>query len=43
VVVYGTGRAIAESRPEAFAEVVSDFLDRQEDFIVGRESLVLSP
>jgi hypothetical protein len=33
VFVYDAGHAIAAERPEAFTEVVSDFLDRHDAFV----------
>jgi pimeloyl-ACP methyl ester carboxylesterase len=41
VIVYDAAHAIAADRPEAFAAVVGDFLERREEFIVRRESGLL--
>jgi pimeloyl-ACP methyl ester carboxylesterase len=43
VFVYDAGRAIAAERPEAFAEVVSDFLERHEAFVISRARSVIHP
>ena len=43
ILVYDAGHAIAADRPEAFAGLVGDFLDRQERFIVSAEPSVLQP
>ena len=41
---YGAaGGAIAAERPEAFAEVVSDFLERHEAFVISRARSVIHP
>jgi 3-oxoadipate enol-lactonase len=36
VFVYDAGHAIAAERPEVFTEVVADFLDRHDAFVVSR-------
>jgi pimeloyl-ACP methyl ester carboxylesterase len=42
VFVYDAGHEIGAERPEAFAEVAGDFLERHEAFIISRkESLIL--
>ena len=41
--VYDAGHAIAADRPEAFAEAVSDFLERHEQYVVSLRSSVLFP
>jgi len=41
--VYDAGDAVAADRPEAFAEAVSDFLERHEQYVVSRRSSVLFP
>lgn len=41
--VYDAGHAVAADRPEAFAEAVSDFLERHEQYVVTRRSSVLFP
>ena len=43
VLVYDAGHAIDADRPEAFASVVSDFLERHEQFIVTRTSGLVNP
>lgn len=43
VFVYDASHAIGAERPEAFAEVVLDFLDRHEAFVINRRETVLYP
>jgi len=43
VFVYAAGRTIAHDRPEAFAEVVGDFLERHEAFVISRATTVIHP
>ena len=43
VFVYDAGHAIAAERPEAFAEVVGDFLQRTEAFVISRSKTVILP
>jgi pimeloyl-ACP methyl ester carboxylesterase len=43
VFVYAAGHAIGADRPEAFVEVVADFLDRHEAFAVSRAQTVIHP
>jgi pimeloyl-ACP methyl ester carboxylesterase len=43
VFVYDAGHAIASERPEAFAEVVGDFLEREDAFVISRAKTVLLP
>ena len=43
VFVYDAGHAIGAERPEAFAEVVIDFLDRHEAFVISRKNTVIHP
>jgi pimeloyl-ACP methyl ester carboxylesterase len=43
VLVYDAGHAIGAERPEAFAEVVTDFLDRREAFLISRAETVIHP
>ena len=43
VFVYDAGHAIAAERPEAFVEVVSDFLEREDAFVISRANTVLLP
>jgi hypothetical protein len=41
--VYDAGGAIAAERPEAFAEVVGDFLECHEAFVISRAGSVIHP
>jgi pimeloyl-ACP methyl ester carboxylesterase len=41
--VYAAGHAISADRPEAFAEVVGDFLERHEAFVISRAETVIHP
>jgi pimeloyl-ACP methyl ester carboxylesterase len=43
VFVYDAGHAIAADRPEAFAEVVADFVERGEAFAISRANTVIHP
>ena len=43
VFVYDAGHAISTERPEAFAEVTLDFLERREAFVVSRTETVIHP
>ena len=43
VLVYDAGHAISTERPEAFAEVTLDFLDRHEAFVISRTETVVHP
>jgi pimeloyl-ACP methyl ester carboxylesterase len=43
VFVYDAGHAIAAERPEAFAEVVADFLERNDAFLIRRTRTVIFP
>ena len=43
VFVYDAGHAISTERPEAFAEVVTDFLERHEAFVISRTPTVIHP
>lgn len=43
VFVYDAGHAIAAERPEAFAEVVGDFLERNDAFLISRGKTVIFP
>jgi 4,5:9,10-diseco-3-hydroxy-5,9,17-trioxoandrosta-1(10),2-diene-4-oate hydrolase len=43
VFVYDAGHAISTERPEAFAEVALDFLERREAFVVSRTETVIHP
>jgi pimeloyl-ACP methyl ester carboxylesterase len=38
IMVYDAGRAPSQDRPEAFAEVVGDYIQRLEAFVVQRDS-----
>jgi pimeloyl-ACP methyl ester carboxylesterase len=41
--VYDAGHLIGAERPEAFVEVVADFLDRHEAFVISRGDTVIHP
>jgi pimeloyl-ACP methyl ester carboxylesterase len=43
VFVYDAGHAISTDRPEAFAEVVGDFIERREAFVISRTETVIHP
>jgi pimeloyl-ACP methyl ester carboxylesterase len=43
VLVYDAGHAIGTERPEAFVEVVGDFLERHEAFIISRNETLINP
>jgi pimeloyl-ACP methyl ester carboxylesterase len=43
VFVYDAGHAISTERPEAFAEVTLDFLERREAFVVSRTETMIHP
>jgi pimeloyl-ACP methyl ester carboxylesterase len=43
VFVYDAGHALMVERPEAFAEVVTDFLERTDAFIISRTKTVVFP
>ncbi len=43
VFVYDAGPAIDVDRPEAFVEVVADFLERHEAFVISRTATVIHP
>lgn len=43
VFVYDAGHALMVERPEAFAEVVTDFLERTDAFIISRGKTVVFP
>jgi pimeloyl-ACP methyl ester carboxylesterase len=43
VLVYDAGHAIGTDRPAAFTEVVGDFLDRHEAFIISRNETLINP
>jgi pimeloyl-ACP methyl ester carboxylesterase len=41
--VYDAGHAIGAERPAAFAEVVTDFLERHEAFVISRDDTAIHP
>jgi pimeloyl-ACP methyl ester carboxylesterase len=43
VLVYDAGHAISTERPEAFAEIVADFVERRETFVISRSATVIHP
>ena len=43
VFVYDAGHGIAAARPAAFTDVVSDFLDGHDAFVLGRTPTVIDP
>ena len=43
VLVYDAGHASDAERPEAFAEVVGDFLERREAFLISKAETVIHP
>jgi pimeloyl-ACP methyl ester carboxylesterase len=43
VFVYDAGHAISTERPEAFAEVAVDFLERHEAFVISRTTTLIHP
>jgi pimeloyl-ACP methyl ester carboxylesterase len=43
ILVYDAAHDLTSDRPEAFTEVVNDFLERHENFVVSRSSTVLHP
>jgi pimeloyl-ACP methyl ester carboxylesterase len=43
VFVYDAGHAIAAERPEAFVDVVADFLERGDAFLIRRSRTVVFP
>jgi pimeloyl-ACP methyl ester carboxylesterase len=43
VFVYDAGHAIAAERPEAFVDVVTDFLERGDAFLISRAKTVVFP
>jgi len=43
VFVYDAGHAISTDRPEAFVEVVNDFVERREAFVISRTETVIHP
>jgi len=43
IFVYDAGHAIGTERPEAFTEVVTDFLERHDAFVISRAETVIHP
>ena len=43
VFVYDAGHEISTDRPEAFADVTADFLERREAFVISRTPTVIHP
>jgi len=43
VFVYDAGHEISTDRPEAFADVVDDFLERHEAFVINRRATLIEP
>jgi pimeloyl-ACP methyl ester carboxylesterase len=43
VFVYDAAHAISTDRPEAFEDVVGDFLERHEAFVISRAQTVIHP
>jgi pimeloyl-ACP methyl ester carboxylesterase len=43
VFVYDAGHAIGAERPEAFVEVVADFIERREAFVISRTGTIIHP
>jgi pimeloyl-ACP methyl ester carboxylesterase len=43
VFVYDAGHAVSTERPAAFVEVVEDFVDRHEAFVISRAQTVIHP
>jgi pimeloyl-ACP methyl ester carboxylesterase len=43
VFVYDAGHEIDTDRPEAFADVVDDFLERREAFVISRTETLINP
>jgi pimeloyl-ACP methyl ester carboxylesterase len=43
VIVYDAAHSIYADRPEAFAAIVEEFLERRDEFVVRRESALLYP
>jgi pimeloyl-ACP methyl ester carboxylesterase len=43
VFVYDAGHGISTDRPEAFAEVTDDFLERREAFVINRRPTLINP
>ncbi len=43
VFIYDAGHEISTDRPEAFADVTADFLERHEAFVINRKDTLISP
>jgi pimeloyl-ACP methyl ester carboxylesterase len=43
VFVYDAGHEISTDRPEAFADVTTDFLERHEAFVISRKETLINP
>jgi pimeloyl-ACP methyl ester carboxylesterase len=43
IFVYDAGHAIGAERPEAFTDVVADFLERHEAFVISRNATMIHP
>jgi pimeloyl-ACP methyl ester carboxylesterase len=43
VFVYDAGHEISTDRPEAFADVTTDFLEQREAFVISRKEMVINP
>jgi pimeloyl-ACP methyl ester carboxylesterase len=43
VFVYDAGHEMSTERPEAFAEVTADFLERHEAFVISRSETLINP
>ncbi len=43
VLVYDAGHAISTDRPEAFAEVTTDYIERHEAFVISRRETLIHP
>jgi hypothetical protein len=43
VYVYDAGPAIGDDRPDAFADVVGDFFERHDAFVISRATTVIHP
>jgi pimeloyl-ACP methyl ester carboxylesterase len=41
--VYAAGAAIAAERAEAFAEIVGDFCERRDAFVISRATTLINP
>ena len=43
VFVYDAGHAISTERPEAFTDVVADFFERRDAFVIRRTPTLIHP